>query len=285
MKIKLIVTAIMVLLIGFPILFGSWYTIDQGERGVVLRNGAFTSESEPGLHFKIPFIDKVVKISTQSRIATYQLPGVYSQDQQPANMVVSVNYRMNAGSMGEIYETYGGEDGVQNRLLSPQVQEEVKTVFSRFDAVAAIQQRDRLNVDAYNALQEAVSGPVTIDTLQIEGIDFSDAYEKSIEDRMLAEVEVQRIQQNLERERVQAEIVITQANAMAEQTRVQGQAEADAINARGAALANNPALVSLVQAERWNGVLPTTMIPSSTVPIIGVDQLTTAGRIAQLDNQ
>ncbi len=274
MKTKLIVSAVVTLAICFPIVFGSWYTIDQGERGVVLRNGAYLKESEPGLHFKIPIIDNVVKISTQSRLATYQLPGVYSQDQQPANLAVSVNYRMNAGSMGQIYETYGGEDGVKNRLLSPQVQEEVKTVFSRFDAVAAIQQRERLNVDAFNALQEAVTGPVTIDTLQIEGIDFSAAYEKSIEDRMLAEVEVQRIQQNLERERVQAEILITQANAAAEQIRLRGQAEADAINARGAALANNPLLISLVQAEQWNGILPTTMLPSSTVPIIGVEQLT-----------
>ena len=32
----------------------SWYTVDQGERGVVLRNGAVVSEAEPGLGFKIP---------------------------------------------------------------------------------------------------------------------------------------------------------------------------------------------------------------------------------------
>lgn len=277
MKTKLMITSLLAILVAFPILFGSWYTIDQGERGVVLRNGAYLKESEPGLHFKIPIIDNVVKMSTQSRLATYQLPSVYSQDQQPANLVVSVNYRMIAGSMGQIYETYGSEDGVQSRLLSPQVQEEIKTVFSRFDAVAAIQQRDRLNADAFTAIQAAVSGSVTIDTLQIEGIDFSDAYEKSIEDRMLAEVEVQRIQQNLERERVQAEILVTQANAAAEQIRLQGQAEADAINARGQALRENPSLIALVQAERWNGVLPTTMLPTSTLPVIGVNSFTAEG--------
>ena len=39
---------------------------------------------------------------------------------------------------------------------------------------------------------------------------------------------------------------------------------------RGKALGNNPNLVTLVQAERWNGVLPTTMVPGSSVPFVSV---------------
>ena len=40
-----------------------------------------------------------------------------------------------------------------------------------------------------------------------------------------------------------------------------------AIEARAKALGTNPNLVTLVQAERWNGVLPTTMVPGSAVPV------------------
>jgi hypothetical protein len=36
------------------------------------------------------------------------------------------------------------------------------------------------------------------------------------------------------------------------------------------ALGTNPNLVTLVQAERWNGVLPTTMVPGSAVPFVSV---------------
>jgi hypothetical protein len=40
---------------------------------------------------------------------------------------------------------------------------------------------------------------------------------------------------------------------------------------RGAkALGTNPNLVTLVQAARWNGVLPATMVPGSTVPFVSV---------------
>jgi hypothetical protein len=49
-----------------------------------------------------------------------------------------------------------------------------------------------------------------------------------------------------------------------------GNAEAEAINARGRALRDNPTLIELVSAERWNGVLPTTMVPGAAVPFVNV---------------
>ena len=39
--------------------YSSFYTIDASENGVVLRFGKFNSIEEPGLHFKIPFVDEV----------------------------------------------------------------------------------------------------------------------------------------------------------------------------------------------------------------------------------
>ena len=128
---------------------------------------------------------------------------------------------------------------------------------------------------------QAAGGPVIIEAVQIENLDFSSEYEKSIEQRMLAEVEVQRLRQNAEREKVQAEIVVTQANARANAVRAQAQAEADAIKlrgdaeaqaiaARGKALGENPSLVSLVQAEKWDGKLPATMVPGGSIPMIGL---------------
>ena len=49
-----------------------------------------------------------------------------------------------------------------------------------------------------------------------------------------------------------------------------GNAEAEAIKARGDALNENPNLIGLVQAERWDGKLPTTMLPNSTVPFMNM---------------
>lgn len=269
-------------LFALTILGGSWYTVDQGEMGVILRNGAITGVAEPGLGFKAPIITRVVDISVRSQAQLYENVLTYSRDQQPASIDVSVNYRIPADRVAEVYENYGGVEQLRARVLDRQVFNQSKNIFGQFNAVTAIQERARLVAEIQMAIQDAVKGPIIIESVQIENIDFSDAYEQSIEQRMLAEVEVERVRQNAERERVQAEIKViqaqadadarvAQATAEAQAVRLQGDAEADAIRARGDALRENPSLIDLVQAERWNGQLPTTMIPSSTVPFMNMN--------------
>jgi regulator of protease activity HflC (stomatin/prohibitin superfamily) len=87
---------------------------------------------------------------------------------------------------------------------------------------------------------------------------------------MQAQVEVEKVMQNKAREQLQADIRVIQANAQAQSVKLQGEAEASAIDARGKALRDNPQLVSLVAAEKWNGVLPTTMVPGATTPFISI---------------
>ena len=41
----------LVVVVVATLFFGSWYTIDQGERGVHLRNGAVVGSADPGLGF------------------------------------------------------------------------------------------------------------------------------------------------------------------------------------------------------------------------------------------
>ena len=258
-------------LIGLSVLGGSFYTIDQGSRGVILRNGKVVGTADPGLNFKMPIVDTVKHINVKTQARVYDKVMVYSRDQQTAVLQVSVNYRFPSDQVDKIYSDYGGADGIVSSILDRQIPEEVKNVFGRFAAVTAIQDRERLGMEVQAAVQKATKNPsLIIDSVQVENIDFSDVYEKSIEQRMLAEVEVQKVQQNAEREKVQAEIKVIQAKADADAVRLQGDAAAHAINVRGKALRDNPGLVDLVQAEKWNGVLPTTMVPGSSVPFINV---------------
>ncbi len=257
--------------IALAVLGSSFYTVDAGDRGVILRNGKVVGTADPGLGFRLPIIDSVKEISVQSQARVYEKVLVYSRDQQTANLQISVNYRLPPAEVEKIYTDFGGSEGLVNRMLDRQVPEEVKNIFGRFNAVTAIQERERLGQEIMAAVQKASSSPMMIvESVQVENIDFSDAYEQSIEQRMLAEVEVQKVQQNAQREKVQAEIKVIQAKADADSVILQGDAEASAINARGKALRDNPGLVDLVAAEKWNGVLPTTMVPGSSVPFINV---------------
>jgi regulator of protease activity HflC (stomatin/prohibitin superfamily) len=276
------------------VILGSWYTIDQTERGVLLRTGAVIGTAQPGLGFKVPFIDTVEKVSVKTITYTWDKMNSYSYDQQPADLKISVTLRASPDRVADLYAKFGRLDTAVNQVVSPVVNQQVKVVFGRYTAVKAIQERGPLN----SAIKDAITATlkddpmIIIESVQLENIEFSQNYLHSIEQRMLAEVEVQKLQQNAEREKVQAQITVTQATAKANAVRaealaqseatrlngearasnirVTGEAEAAAIEARAKALGTNPNLVTLVQAERWNGVLPTTMVPGSAVPFVSV---------------
>lgn len=263
--------------------FNAFYTVDEGERGVLLTNGAITDVAEPGLRWKWPIIQRVAFVSTQTHSKIYDGVESYSRDQQLAELSISVTYRIAPESVAEVYSNFRNEEGVMNRLVDRRALETVKTIFGRFNAAEAIQERSRLNLQIEEALrQELAAYPFLIlESVQVEDIAFSQAYENSVEARMMAEVEVQRRAQELEQQRIQAQIVVTQAQAEAdsrlakaraeaEATRLAGEAEADAIRARGAALRENPELVALVTAENWDGRLPQTMLPGGTIPFLNL---------------
>jgi regulator of protease activity HflC (stomatin/prohibitin superfamily) len=271
----------LVAIIVISTFFGSWYTVDQGERGVIKRNGAIIGLADPGLNFKLPFIDSVSSVSVQSHAQVYDKLSIYTADQQPTDMKLSVSYHVPAGQVETLSSEYGSTENLITRVMDRKVNEQAKNVFGQYTAVSAIKNRAKLNSDIETAIRTAIKAPIVIESVQIENIDFSDAYEQSIETRMLAEVEVQKLRQNAEREKVQAQITVTQANAKADSTRaeaeaqaaairVKGQAEADAIKAKSAALQQTPQLVQLTAVEKWDGKLPTTQIPGSALPFIGV---------------
>lgn len=262
--------------------FGSFYTVDQTERAVLLRNGAYVSTEQPGLHFKTPFIESVEKIYVTSKLARYEKLEGYSHDQQASHYQISVNYQIKADKVAEVYSTYGSEKNAVDRIVTPNVLKISKVVIGNFTAQTSIQDRGRLNSEILKSLEAATAGtPILITNANVEDIKFGAEYERSINHRMIAEVEVQTLTQNLAKEKVTAAITVTKAQATADSTLatataeakatvLRGNAEAQAIEARAKALGTNPNLVGLVQAERWNGVLPTTMVPGGAVPMVSV---------------
>lgn len=287
--------------------FGSFYTIDQGERGVILHNGLAVSTAEPGLHFKIPFFESVVKVPVTQQVTYWTCVAgtqcsaeeraemqAYSQDQQPAAMRVTVSWHVPASDALKLYSEYGNLDNLEGRLIARHAPQDVKTVFGKYTAVSVIQNRAQFNADVQKEVEAGMDGPVQIDSVQVENIDFSDAYEKSVEARMTAQVEVQKLEQQRQQQEVQAKITVINAQAAADAQLAEatakakavqvagdaqataikaiGEAEASALRAKGDALRDNPNIIELTKAEKWSGNLPTTMVPGSAVPFIEVDK-------------
>jgi regulator of protease activity HflC (stomatin/prohibitin superfamily) len=251
---------------------------------VLLRNGAFVEVVQPGLHFKIPWFETVAKIDMQTHNFTFDKVNSYSADQQPADLRISVTLHVAPDKVAEMYSRFGGDQQAAiSRLITPHMNQEVKVVFGQYTAAKAISARGQLNVDAAKALADAIAydSVFQIEGLQIEDISFSADYIRSVEARMQAEVAVQQRQQELQQEKIKADIAFTQATGRANSVRAEAQAQADAIKLRGdaeasairaraEALGTNPNLVTLTQAERWDGKLPVTMVPGGALPMLTV---------------
>ena len=193
-------------------------------------------------------------------------------------IIFSINYSVNPAKVGDIYSQFGLR--FEERIILPQIMSKPKDIFGKYNAVDIVQNREKLTAEILVELENQLNHTgIIVESVQIENIDYSDEYERSVEERMKAEVEVQKVRQNLEREKLHAEMLRTKAKgeadakvmaaeAEAKSIALKGTAEAEAILAKAAALGKNPDFVKLLEAERWNGVLPTTILPTNTVPII-----------------
>jgi len=263
----------------------SFYTVGEGERAVHTRTGALVGVTKPGLNFKVPFIDDFRLMDVREQPIAWELGtnddgsrydsrmNSYSRDQQPAEIALNVAWSIPSddATITDIYQTYGSRERFRNTVIVPKTVEAVKNVFGGYDAVTVIQQRAKFNADVRVALDALLKGyPVVVSAVQVQDISFSDAYENAVEARMMAQVEVQKREQQKQTAQIDADMLVIKAEADAKQTRLRGEAEAAAIRARSEAIASSPKLVELTLAEKWDGKLPTTMVPGQAVPFISV---------------
>jgi len=146
-------------LLVLTIIFGSWYTIDQTQRGVLLRNGALVEVVQPGLHFKWPWIEAVNKVDMQTHNFTFEKVNSYSADQQPADLRISVTLHVAPDKVAEMYSRFGGDQQAAiSRLITPHMNQEVKVVFGQYTAqrhhhARVAQRRRRQGADRRNRLR------------------------------------------------------------------------------------------------------------------------------------
>lgn len=248
---------------------GSFYTVSPGERAVLTRFGAITGTDGPGLGFKTPFITSAHKISVQP-VTIGETLNAYSSDQQLGDLKITVTYALRPDKVADLYANFTYEENYQSRIVKPRLQQDFKAVFGRYTAQDATAKRVELAADTKKAIEASINDYSIVESIQVENIKFSEAFDKALEERKAAEVAVLKAQQNALQAKIAAEIQVTKAKAAADSTRLQGDAEAAAIKARSDALKESPNLVALTAAEKWDGKLPTTMVPNGALPFVAV---------------
>jgi len=260
-------------------LFNSIYTVNEGHIGIVKRFSEAKEQVNPGLHFKVPFIDDVEEIEVRTRKNEEKMASS-TAEQMPVTISVSVNWTVDKTAALDLFRQYGGLSQFESRILDPRFRSATKDVIPKFDAERLIQDRaTAIQAIEANLIEEMKDFPVTVDNIQIENIQLPSKYLTSIEtkqtEKNLAAAEEHKLaRQNLEAQRdvntakAKADGIRAVALAEAEAIRLKGLAEAEAITAKAKALGNNPLIIKLTEAQNWDGKLPQTMLGGENMPIL-----------------
>ena len=236
---KYIVGAIALLVL----VWNSIESIGAGERGVVFSQfgGVKPVTLDEGLRFKIPFIESIIPMDVKIQKAeTTSIAS--SQDLQTINAVIAVNYHIVPEAANQVYQNVGVL--YRQRIIEPAVQESMKAVAAQFTAEELITRRAEVS----NQMQDFLSlrlrdRNIAVDEFSIVDFGFSDQFNLAIEAKQTAEQNALKAERDLQRVKIEAEQLVTQATAEAESQRLQRET-----------ISSN--ILQLRAIEKWDGKLP-----------------------------
>lgn len=256
--VKIAIHSIIVLLV-LVLFFSSYLTVGAGQRGVVLTFGAFNDQIfEPGLHFKLPFIQRVIKMNVQTVSIEREKSEAYSKDLQVVDIHSLVNYNIDPKQVGVVYKNYGL--GFENNILVARIESGVKQTVAKYTAEELLNKRGEVQSQVEELIRTTVPSEFLITKYSLINEQFSPQFEKAIEDKQVALQKSEQAKNELAKAEVDAKARIATATGEAEAIRIQAQA----ITQQG-----GKEYVNLKWVEKWSGVLPTTMLGDNT-PLVNI---------------
>ena len=243
------------ILIGSCMISG-FRVIDSTEIGVVRTLGRIDHTIGDGPHLVNPLFDTVEKYDLRVHVRESSF-GTYTKDAQPVSAAVEYQYAIQPGRVMGIARDYGSQEILESKL-SNVVEEKAKIVFARYSAMPLLEARSGLSAEVEAEMTELEDRyGVEFSSVIIRDIDFSDAFEASVEAKMTAEQQALTAEQQKKAALVKAQekAEVAKINAEAEVAKAEG--EAKALQITRDALKNMPdAWIAQQYLEKWDGQLP-----------------------------
>jgi regulator of protease activity HflC (stomatin/prohibitin superfamily) len=286
-KIKKIVIYVAIgifLIISF---FGTIYTIDEGDRGIIRTFGKISPEiSQPGLHFKIPFFQSLIVYSVRTQTISfdnkqgtgdnseYSSLFASSKDLQSTQTAIVCNFHINEQDVVNIYKQYGDSNTYHKNIIEPIIRDTVKAISAQYTAEELVTKRPEVAQKGAELLSQRLAAKnAVLDNLNIVNFQFSDEYAKAIEQKAVQAQLLEKSKIELETTKVQADTRIAQAEGEAKAIQIQ----TEAISKQGGA-----SYVELQRIQRWDGHYPMFMGSGSSAIL---DMRSVAGYIGTNNTQ
>lgn len=253
------------LIISFIFVPFSFHTISSGEVAVVKHLGKIEDVKTAGTHYDLWITNKYVKYDTKVQNLETQTMA-YSSDAQTMDIQMTIQYQILTDKVADIATQYGKLAVLQNRIESIAI-EKTKSVLSAHKAMDIIANRASISPAVEQAIKDAVGEEyyVNIVTVVLTNIDFSDAFELAVENKMIAEqaklkadyenetkIAKAEAEAQAKLKEAQAEIEIAKAKAEAKKIAAEGEAEANKIIDESI----TQKIIDKIIADTWDGELP-----------------------------
>jgi len=180
-----------VLFLTFVILSNSLFVISETQRGVLLKFGeVVNADLEPGLHFKIPFVDSVRKFD--GRILTVDSTPERFFTQEQKQLIVDSYAKFRIIDTAKYYTATSGEEFRAAALLSQRINDDLRNqVAGRSVQEVVSGERDQLMEAVKARLNETVLTELGVEVIdvRVKKIDLPNEVSQSVYRRMNAERE------------------------------------------------------------------------------------------------
>ena len=257
MKLKQILTFVVLVTGLIVVATQTTYVVNVGERGVLLTWGkANPTPVTEGLHFKMPFAQVVKKIEVRTQ--KYEADAsAASSDLQIVSTKVATNFRIDPRETVQVYTTLGLS--YADRVIQPTEQEVVKAITARFTAEELITQREQVRLAIKELLTQKLSERgITVEEVSITNFDFSKSFNEAIEAKVTAEQSALAARNKLEQIKFEAQQAIAAAEGQAQSIKI--------INEQ---LVKSPQYIDYLAVTKWNGQLPQAT-GSGAIPFINI---------------
>jgi regulator of protease activity HflC (stomatin/prohibitin superfamily) len=288
-QVRIAGTVILAILIVVVFLM-TYFTVNQNEMTVVTRFGQLEYVADPGLHFKVPFVNGTQSYRTDIQELSPDKPiNTYTVDNQEVDVRFVIFFRIPAAKVAFIY---ANNRDYRARLFSLAI-DRLKVAMGQVNVQSVAEKRGELR-DTIKAtlVRDSSSLGLEITDFQLSDLQYTDAFRNAVNNAAVQKANIESVEyqrQQAEKTALMVKIAaegqanaaraeaagkadarVLQASAEAKAIQLQGEAQAAAIRAQAEALKANTNLVDLRRAERWDGRLPTNIYGSAPIPFMNV---------------
>jgi len=249
-------------LAAFMLLWGTFFVVQPGEIAVKTRLGQVMDSYGEGLHFKLPVIDAIHRMSM--RISRDDIKtDAFSKDLQTMQVHLAINHRIEKENAISVYRNLGAR--YMETIIDPAAQEVLKAITARHTAEMIVSSRaaivEAVNADLKAKLKEK---QIIVTDVSIVDMDFTQGFLGAVERKQIAEQDAKTAQNLVEKAKREADSKVAAARAEAESLRLQKEVV-------------TPLMVQLRQIEvnseaikKWDGRLPT--YTGGAIPMLNLNK-------------